>query len=128
MITRVPALEFIRSKAGRYCNADSSVEVLIRPYRYGIALEIHGPRESRFLGVVGVHGEGLECFALGGLPNVVHFTGRLERVAQSGPDGRIEFNSEVAQLSLTLSFVGLSVTFEYGVGSSIKGSFALLKA
>jgi hypothetical protein len=128
MITRVPALEFIHSKAGRYCNADLSVEVLIRTYGKGISLEINGPRGSHSLGVIGVRGDGLECFSLVGLPNVVHFTGRLERVTQSGPDGRIEFNSEVAQVSLTLSFVGPSVTLEICVGSWSKESFALLKA
>ena len=128
MITRVQALEFIHSKEGRYCNADASVEVLIRRYGKGLSLEIHGPGESHFLGVIGVRGDGLECFALVGLPNVLHFTVRFEPVAQSGPDGRIEFNNEAVQLSLALNFVGLSVTFEYDVGGSGKGSFALLKA
>jgi hypothetical protein len=128
MITRVPALEFIRHKAGRYCNADSSVEVLIRRYGYGVSLEINGPGESRSLGVIGVRNGDLEYCALGGLPNIVHFTGRLERVAQAGGDGAIEFDSEETQVSLTLSFVGPSMTLESGFGSSVEKSFALLKA
>jgi hypothetical protein len=128
MITRVPALEFIQSKAGRYCSADSSVEVIIRRYGYGMSLEIHGPRESRSLGVIGIRGVDLECFALVGLPNVVHFIGRFRPAAQAGGDGTVEFKSEEAQLSLTLSFVGTSVALEYGVGSSVRESFALRKA
>ena len=128
MITYVPALEFIRGKAGRYCNDDSSVEVLIRPHRYGVSLEIRGPGQSHFLGVVGVRGEGLECFALVGLPNIMHFTVQFQPVAQSGGDGSIELNSEAVQLSLTLSFAGLSATFGYSGGGSVKQSVALLKA
>jgi hypothetical protein len=112
MITRVPALEFIQSKAGRYCNADSSVEVLIRRYGYGTSLEIHGPRESRSLGITGVRGGGLEYCVLVGLPNIVHCTGRFKPVAQAGGDGTIEFRSEEARVSLTFSFVGTSVALE----------------
>lgn len=128
MITRVPALEFIQSKVGRYCNADSSVEVLIRPYGYGTSLEIHGPQESRSLGVIGVCDGDLQYCALVGLPNIVHFTGRFKPVVQAGGDGTIEFSSEEARVSLTLCFVGTSVALEIGVGSSARESFALLKA
>ncbi len=128
MITRVPALEFLRSKAGRYCNADSSVEVIIRRYRYGMSLEINGPRESRSLGVIGVRGGDLEYCALVGLPNLVHFRGRLKPGTQAGGDGTLEFSSEEARVSLALIFVGTSVALEIEVESSSRKSYALLKA
>jgi hypothetical protein len=128
MITRVPALEFIHSKVGRYCNADSSVEVIMRRYGYGLSMEINGPGKSRSLGVIGVRDGDLEYCAMVGLPNIVHFTGRFKRVSQAGGEGTIEFSSEEAQVSLTLSFVGTSLALEIDVGSSARESFALQKA
>jgi hypothetical protein len=77
MIAIIPALDFMHGLRGNYSSNNSEATLRVRNCGYGLALEVGDGKKTQFVGVIGVHGTGIECFAQMGLPNVLRLTGDL---------------------------------------------------
>lgn len=77
MLSIIPALDFLRSLSGDHSSTESTARLRVWRCGYGIAIDLDDGKKSQFIGVVGVHGSGIECFAQIGLPNVLRFKGNL---------------------------------------------------
>ncbi len=77
MITIIPALDFMRGICGSYRSVEPIATLRVWTCGYGIAIDLADERKTKLVGVIGASGDGIECFAQFGLPNVLRLSGQL---------------------------------------------------
>jgi len=77
MLAIIPALDFLRSLTGDHSSNESAARLRVWTCGYGVAIDLDDGKKSQLVGVVGAHGNGVECFAQVGLPNVLRFRGDM---------------------------------------------------
>ena len=77
MLAIIPALDFLRSLTGDHSSGESAARLRVWKCGYGVAMDLNDGKKSQLVGVIGAHGNGVECFAQVGLPNVMRFRGDL---------------------------------------------------
>jgi hypothetical protein len=85
MLAIIPALDFMRSICGAYRSHEPAASLRVWSCGYGIAMDLAEGKKTKLVGVIGAHGNGVECFVQMGLPNVM-------RIAS--PAGIIELVNE----------------------------------
>jgi hypothetical protein len=112
VISIIPALQFTRSLVGKYHSVQAPEEqIAIRACGYGQLFEQRIGDKTLLAGTIGACGDHVEMCALVGLPNVVHFDGRLlsdtqiEFLARGVPIG-LELHRTADRLILLLTVDG----------------------
>ena len=77
MLAIIPALDFLRSLSGDHSSDESAARLRVWKCGYGVAIDLDDGEKSQWVGVMGAHGSGVECFAHVGRPNVLRFRGDL---------------------------------------------------
>jgi hypothetical protein len=86
VISYIPSLEFMRHLCGTYADGETSSELTVWRCGYGVVVEVRQHNRSNLVAVIGADSQGVECYALLGLPNAIRLSGELK-------DGTsIEFN------------------------------------
>lgn len=77
MLAIIPALDFLRGLSGDHSSNESAARLRVWKCGYGVAIDLVDGKKSQLVGVIGAHGNGVECFAQVGLPNVLRFRGEM---------------------------------------------------
>jgi hypothetical protein len=111
MISYIPSLEYMRHLCGAYSDMGTDSELTVWRCGYGVALEIRQRDKSQLVAVIGANKQGVECFALFGLPNAIRLVGELKDKASihfTGADYPFGFSltNKPDGLVLQLSYEG----------------------
>ena len=103
MISRIPALEFLRQICGLHEDSTNAVKLRVWACGYGVAIDLTVKGKSILCAVAGAFRQEVECFAQIGLPNVIRLVGdktsenQLKLIGMEPP---IEFHISREQSSL----------------------------
>ena len=122
MLSRIPALEFLRNICGTYSDQSSQTDLRVWSCGYGVAVDLTTNKKTILCGVAGAFNQDIECFVQIGLPSVTRTVGK--KVSDSelrlvGEEPPIEF-----RFTKKASGLGVAILFE----GQLKGAYELQAA
>lgn len=119
MISRIPALDLLRSLCGTYVDPAGETSLRIWSCGYGVALDLTSKGRSILCGVAGASGQDIECFVQIGLPNVTRTIGSK----MSDSELRLLADEPPIEFHLTKNVGAIAVTILFD--GQVKGAYAL---
>jgi hypothetical protein len=122
MISYIPSLEYMRHLCGEYADLGTNSELTVWRCGYGVALEVRQRNRSQLVAVIGADNQGVECFALFGLPNAIRLVGELKNKAS------IQFTGANYPFGLSLTNVPDGLVLQVSYEGTPKTEYSFVKA
>jgi hypothetical protein len=111
MISRIPALEFLRNVCGSYSDHSTETGLRIWACGYGVAIDLTAKNKTILCGVAGAFNQDIECFVHIGLPNITRTVGKKLsdselRLVGEEPPIEFRFTRQEGGLAVVILFEG----------------------